>query len=108
MQAAYDQKNIQDIRQFTTPEVYAEIHLQIQERGEANNYTEVVNVEAELLETANEIDGQAQTPVTAASVRFSGMLREDFNHIPSSFNEVWHFRKNPETARWLVAGVQQH
>jgi predicted lipid-binding transport protein (Tim44 family) len=97
LQAAYDNKNMADIREFTTPEVFAEIQLQLQERGDAANYTEVVSLEAELLDAENEM----------ATVRFSGMIKEEQNSPANSFQEVWHFKKNPMESRWFVAGVQQ-
>jgi predicted lipid-binding transport protein (Tim44 family) len=33
MQAAWDRSDVNDLREFTTPEVFAELQLQIQERG---------------------------------------------------------------------------
>src|SRR5258706_352468 len=54
LQAAYDQKNLNDIREFTTPEVFAEIRLQFDERGIAENKTDVVSLEADLLDVENQ------------------------------------------------------
>jgi predicted lipid-binding transport protein (Tim44 family) len=39
---------VADIREFTTPEVFAELKMQITERGAAD-YTDVVSIDAELL-----------------------------------------------------------
>lgn len=100
LQVAYDQKNITDIREFTTPDVCAEIQLQLSERGAAENYTDVVELRAELLEAVNEF----QVPV--ASVRFSGLLKEAKEAVPVSFEEVWHFRGDANHC-WRVAGIQQ-
>lgn len=99
LQAAYDQKDLSDLRQFTTPEVFGEIQLQIQERGEASNHTEVVTLNAELLN----VDSQARE----ASVAFSGMIRENPNSEPESFNEIWHFHKDLAKSQWVCAGIQQ-
>lgn len=99
LQAAFDQQNLNDIREFTLPEVFAEIQLQLNERGDVENYTEVVSLEADLLEAINEF----QIPV--ASVKFSGQLKENKNMLPISFNETWHFKK--ENGAWKVAGIQQ-
>ena len=71
LQAAYDQKNLADIKEFTSPEVLAEIQMQFQERENASNDTEVVSLEAELLDVSNE--GNLLT----ASVRFSGRIKEN-------------------------------
>jgi predicted lipid-binding transport protein (Tim44 family) len=101
LQAAYDNKNLNDIREFSTPEVFAEIQLQLQERGDEVNYTEVTSVNAELLNTENETD------FMTASVRFSGMIKEELNGIAKAFNETWHFKRNHPQSVWLVSGIQQ-
>jgi predicted lipid-binding transport protein (Tim44 family) len=40
---------VADIREFTTPEVFAELKMQITERGAQTDYTDVVSIDAELL-----------------------------------------------------------
>ena len=106
LQTAYDQKNLTDIRQFTTPEVAAEIQIQFQERGDALNETEVTTLNAQLLDASTEAQMISQTEMQA-SVRFTGLIREDRSVTASSFNEIWHFRKDVGSARWLVTGIQQ-
>ena len=101
LQAAYDQKNLQDIRQFTAPVVFAEIQLQLQERGDAENITEVVTLDAELLDAVVEDNSQI------ASIRFSGLVREDNQPVTTILNEIWHFQKLSSTTPWLVTGIQQ-
>jgi len=101
LQAAYDNKNLNDLREFTTPEVTAEIQLQFQERGDGLNQTEVVTVNTQLLDVAMGAQG------LEASVLFSGLIREEANEAPALFNETWHFRKDNNQAKWLVAGIQQ-
>lgn len=100
LQAAYDQKNLADIKEFTAPEVLGEIQMQLQERGNEDNHTEVVSLDAELLDIANE------GMMTTASVRFSGLIKENSDQA-ESFNEIWHFRKYQQTTQWVVSGVQQ-
>lgn len=100
LQAAYDTKNLNDLREFTTPEVYAEVQLQIQERGNELNQTDVITLNAELLNAATEFQS------LIASVHFSGLIKENAHDAAAPFNETWHFRK--EDNRWMVAGVQQH
>lgn len=101
LQAAYDAKNLNDIREFTTPEVFAEIQLQIQERGNEINQTEVMNIDAQLLEAT----GDPRNAI--ASVLFSGLIREQQEAEPIQINEIWHFQKNIFNSNWLVAGIQQ-
>lgn len=100
LQSAYDQKNLADIRNFTAPEVYAEIQLQLQELGHAENITEVKSLDARLLDHNQELEAEI------ASVQFSGMIDEN-RQGAVSFNEVWHFQKSKYDAAWRVAGIQQ-
>lgn len=108
LQAAYDNKDLADIREFTTPEMYAEIHLQLQERGSEVNQTEVVQLNAELLDASAESEAMTNSAVQTmmASVRFGGSIKENSDQA-ANFSEVWHFRKDLISSRWIVAGVQQ-
>ena len=101
LQAAYDNKDLLDIREFTAPQVFAEIQMQIQERGDEPNQTDVLNVDAELL------DFDLASHNMTASVRFSGLIREQQGIPPESIKEVWHFSKDKISQNWLVAGIQQ-
>ena len=100
LQAASDNANLADIREFTTPEMFAEIQLQISERGPEPQQTEVFKLETQLL-GVEEIEGRQ-----LASVRFSGTIREEPGAYAERFSEVWNFAKTPD-GRWLVAGIQQ-
>lgn len=102
LQAANDRKDLDDIREYTTPEMFAEISMQLQERGDAPQRTEVLSLNTELLEVQNEGDH------AIASVRMTGQLSE--NHgAPEGFDEIWHVQKNlrDDQAVWLLAGIQQ-
>lgn len=102
LQAANDRKDLDDVREYTTPEMFAEISMQMQERGDAAQKTDVVAIDTALLEVANEGD------YAVASVRMSGQLREN-NGSPESFDEIWHVQKNlkDDKSVWLLAGIQQ-
>lgn len=100
LQKAFDQKNIQDLQAFTTPEVFAEIKMQIEERGDRANHTEVVNLDTELLN----IEDQVKSRI--ASVRFSGFIKEDEAPMVA-FEEIWHFNQFAGASSWLVSGIQQ-
>lgn len=103
LQAANDAHDVSDIREYTTPEMFAEISMQINERGEAPQKTEVMAIHADLLEVVTEKD------LAIASVRFNGQLREAPGGSPEGFDEIWHVQKNlkdPESV-WLLAGIQQ-
>lgn len=102
LQAANDRKDLDDIREYTTPEMFAEISMQIRERDNTAQKTDIVTINAELLEVAQEND------TAIASVRMSGQLREN-NASPENFDEVWHVQKNTkdDKAVWLLSGIQQ-
>ncbi|MFA5370433.1 MAG: Tim44-like domain-containing protein [Sideroxydans sp.] len=102
LQAANDRKDLNDIREYTTPEMFAEISMQLQERGDAPQQTDVGFVNAQLLEVVTEND------TAIASVRLSGQLRQS-NAAPEDFDEIWHVQKNLQDDRavWLLAGIQQ-
>ncbi len=102
LQAAWDAKNLADIREFTTPEVYGEIKTQIDEEPGATNRTEVFDLDAQMLG----IEPSATDYL--ASVRFSGTIKEDEHGTPQPFVEVWNLVKPKEgRSGWLLAGVQQ-
>jgi predicted lipid-binding transport protein (Tim44 family) len=101
LQAAFDNKNLLDIRTFTSPEVFAEIQLQINERGNTDNFTEVLNIHADLA------DVNIQTDSIITSVTFSGQLREGRDALPAQIKEVWHFQQLKNQTEWKVMGIQQ-
>ncbi len=102
LQAAYDSKNLDDLRQFTAPEIFGEIQMQLQERGDITNVTEVVKLDAELLDVI------VESHATIASVRFTGLVREEVNAAPVSINEIWHLQKKyAGNSTWVLAGLQQ-
>ncbi len=103
LQDANDRGDINDIREFVTPEIYAEISMQIQERNGKPNKTEVVTLNAEIADVVTEGD------LVIASVRYSGMIREEANAPAEAFNEIWHIQKSQSqpNATWFISGIQQ-
>lgn len=100
MQAANDAGNIDDLRKFTTPELFASLRVDIQERGQSANQTDVMQLEAELVDTAKE------GTQWVASVRFHGLIREEVNAGAEPFNELWHLvRPVDESQEWAIAGI---
>lgn len=102
LQTSWDRADINDIREFTSPEMFAEIKMQIQERGTLANVTDVVTIDAELL--GLETLGNDHL----ASVKFTGMIKEDANAPAEPFKEVWNLTK-PLNGQggWTLAGIQQ-
>lgn len=101
LQAAYDSKNLNDLRDFNTPDVFAELQMQIQERGDQPNQTEVLHLDAKILEAFDNSES------LIVSVEFSGLIRENPQESAAQFNEIWHFQKDHKVQKWLVAGIQQ-
>lgn len=102
LQASNDAKNFDDIREFVSPEVYAEIKMQMDERGDAPQQTDIVTLNAELLEVVTESSRHI------ASVHFSGMIREELGSAAVPFNEVWNLSKPVEGNKgWIISGIQQ-
>jgi predicted lipid-binding transport protein (Tim44 family) len=102
MQAANDRADLNDLRNFTTPELFAALRLDLQDRGDSSQTTDVVKVDATLVDFAQEADRQI------VSVRFTGLIREEAGAEATPFDEVWHLVKPVDDSRsWAIAGIQQ-
>jgi len=101
LQAANDAGNLDDIREFTSPEMFAEIKLAIDERKGATQETNVTHLEAQVIDVAEE-GGRY-----IVSVHFSGHISEDRGPV-EAFSEIWHMMKPTDGSRgWVIAGIQQ-
>ena len=102
MQTANDAADLNDLRNFTTPEMFASIRLELQERGASAQQTDVVKVDAQVLDVAQEAERQI------VSVRFHGLIREEKDAAAADFDEVWHLVKPLDDSRsWAIAGIEQ-
>ena len=102
LQAANDGGNLEDIRGFTTPEMFAELKMDIVERSDSAQATDVVKIDADVIEVAEEAGRYV------VSVRFNGLIREDKDGPVEAFEEVWNLVKPIEgSGGWLLAGIQQ-
>lgn len=102
LQAAWDKADINDIREFTTPEMFGELRLQLQERGASPNNTDVVQLNGELM--GIETIGSDYL----ASIKFTGLIKEVPEASAEPFTEVWNLSK-PVSGQggWVLAGIQQ-
>ena len=102
LQAAWDRKDVDDLSEFTTPEVLAELRMQLSEQGSHSDRNEVADLDAELL-------GIEEGPLDyLASVRFSGTTRSVEAPGGEAFQEVWNLSKRKDgRGGWLLAGIQQ-
>jgi predicted lipid-binding transport protein (Tim44 family) len=102
LQAAWDKGDQGDIFEFTTPEMFAEVKMDLEGRGSQTNRTDVVQLDADLL--GIEERGSEQL----ASVRFHGLIRETEHESAQPFEEVWNFVKDTRSEQiWRLAGIQQ-
>jgi predicted lipid-binding transport protein (Tim44 family) len=102
MQAANDVGDLNDLRAFTTPEMFASVKLDLQDRKGAPQQTDVVQLDAQVVDHAEE-NGQY-----VVSVRFHGLIREEKDAAASAFDEVWHLVKPVDGSReWAIAGIAQ-
>ena len=103
LQAANDKADLNDLRNFTTPELFAALRMDLHERGETTpQVTDVVKVDAQLIDFAQEAEQQI------VSVRFTGLVKEEAGAEATPFDEVWHVVKPQGDSRsWAIAGIQQ-
>ena len=99
LQAANDAGDQNDLRRFTTPQMYASIQADLLQRGSGAQRTDVLQLDARVVDVATE-DGQQ-----VVSVRFWGLVREQSEHAAQDFDEIWHLAKAGDG--WLIAGIQQ-
>ncbi len=102
LQAANDTGDLNDLRTFTTPEMFASVRLELQDRPAGTQQTDVVKIDAEVLDFVAEAERQV------VSVRFHGLIREEKDGVAAPFDEVWHLVKPADGSReWAIAGIQQ-
>ena len=102
LQEANDRKDIDALRDFMTPELASEVEGDIRASGDAPQKTEVVTLDAQVLDVVTEATRYI------VSVRFSGLIREAPGADPEPFSEIWHLEKPLSgLSGWLVAGIQQ-
>ncbi|NKN34125.1 Tim44 domain-containing protein [Marichromatium bheemlicum] len=102
LQSAWDQDDMRDIAEYTTPELFAELQ---RERAKLSGpqSTEVVQLKTELVGV--ERDGDQ----VVASILFSGLIREQAQGPAEPFREVWHIQHAwaSPAGDWYIAGIQQ-
>jgi predicted lipid-binding transport protein (Tim44 family) len=102
LQAANDSGDLEGIRDLVTDEMFEHLERDVADRGPARQETDVVTLDAQLLEVVTE------SGMHWASIRFSGLIREEASGAPQAFEEIWNLQK-PEAggAGWMLAGIQQ-
>jgi predicted lipid-binding transport protein (Tim44 family) len=102
LQAANDAGNLDDIRTFTTPEMFAELKMDLAGRGASNQVNEVVSIQAQVMQVEQDLERYW------VSVRFTGLMRDASSAPDESFDEIWHLMKPLEgNSGWVLSGIQQ-
>jgi len=102
LQQAWDAADLNSLKTFTTSDMFEALSAELQQRGMTANKTEVVTLEATLLDLE-------ETPTEyVASVEFSGLVREETWGGASPVREVWNLVKPRDgSSGWQLAGIQQ-
>lgn len=99
VQVAHDRHDAKALADVMTPELHREIIREMEASGAARP-TEIVDVDAEVVDVATEGANHW------VSVRFAGTARE--GGVLEPFDEVWNLVKPVDgSTGWLVAGIQQ-
>ena len=102
LQAANDAGDLDDIRQFTTPEMFAELKMELADRGVEKQKNDVSSIQADVLE----VDENAVRYLV--SVRFTGSIRDEMSQTDELFDEIWHLEKMRQgSTGWVLSGIQQ-
>ena len=101
IQRSYDNADRAALSSVMTSEMSAEIGRELDQRV-GHQPTEIVTLDADVLDVATEGDKYW------ASVRFTGLMREDGEPLPKSVDEVWNLTKPVKgSSGWLLAGISQ-
>lgn len=103
LQRAWAEGDVAELRGLTTDKVFAELKEQILARGGAENITDLLKVDVELLEV-RDVGSDRE-----ATVLFDVLMREERDARPSQVREVWHFTRprNSRQPTWFLDGIQQ-
>jgi predicted lipid-binding transport protein (Tim44 family) len=103
LQEAWNSNDLEKIREYVTPEIYAELAA---ERAtlETVQHTEVMFVDAEI------VRAELQAGTAELSVQFTGVYRDKHENVEEKFTDIWHLARatgNP-AAPWYIVGIQSH
>ena len=111
MQASWDNKNMDDIRKFCSPEIANRIAADLHALGDKKTLTEVGTLDATL------VDSWVENNDAWVAVQFNALLNEETQDATGqvlekdaqNINEMWLFRQpqNTDDPTWYLAGIQQ-
>ena len=106
LQKAWDEGNLDEIKDLTTTEVYNQIHSQFTSQP-PQGATRILQVNAEL------VDFQELEQQTEAAVMFDNLIAESDSQgnegRAAQVRELWHFIRDKESTAptWYLDGIQQ-
>ena len=103
LQAAWDNADFNDIRDYTTPELFNELQRERQALGSGPQFTEVVTLNVSMSGLRREDNH------LIVSLEFSGLIREDHQGPANPFREIWHIQHAwiSPNGDWFISGIQQ-
>lgn len=104
LQLAWDANRMDEVQEFVTPALFRELVRERAALGDAENVTEVLDLDV-ALEDLGEENGEI-----VAAVRFTGRIRETAGAEPAVLDETWLVSRDlaDENANWLIAGIRQN
>ena len=103
LQTAFDNNRADDLREFTSPEMFAELSLDLMKRGKDEQTTDVVTLDARLLG----VERRRSRRTRQRALRRHAARRQR-RRPPAPFVEVWNFtRPIDRSSGWVLAGIQQ-
>lgn len=103
LQAAWDKADFNDIKEYTTPDLFEELRRERLELGKDPQVTETVTLKVQLAGVRRDGD------LVVVSLEFSGLIREAASEGANPFQEIWHIQHawNTPEGDWFIAGIQQ-
>lgn len=100
MQESWDLRDIDDIKQFTSPIMHKDIEEQFKEDPNPSK-TEIILINASVLEVKQEGDYEQ------AAVLFDVLLKEAESAENEQVKEIWNFsRSKAKAGTWILDGIQ--
>ncbi len=103
LQAAWDKADFNDIKEYTTPELFEELRRERMDLGTDPQVTEAVTLQVQLVGVRRDGD------LVVVSLEFSGLIREAASEGTNPFREIWHIQHawNTPDGDWFITGIQQ-
>jgi len=99
MQAHFDKGDLKALGEYCTDEVLDNISMDLRQRGNQVNVTEVLELNAELIGFETDVDEQIATVV------FTGQVREAAGAPVEHIEELWVLSRPVSGGGWVLAGV---